>query len=106
MDESSSPSTAAMTTLSIAVSVAVVMLDNIRIGPKGEERHQLDVYLTLFCVSFLGQPSKPALKVIAASPGITRLTLVILNDDRLTGFQIRSSSCPRLTGKKFLIGEC
>ena len=77
-----------MTTLSIAVSVAVVILDNIRIEPKGEERHQLYVDFTLFCVSFLGQPSKPALKVIAASPGIARLTLVILNDDRLTGFQI------------------
>lgn len=81
MDNSDSPSTAAMTTLSIAVSVAVVMLDNIKTEPTQKKRHQLYVDLPLFCVGFLGQSSEPALEVFAASSGVTWLTFVILTDD-------------------------
>jgi len=78
MDDSHSPSTAAMTTLSIAVSVAVVMLENVRTEINQERRHQLYVDLPFLCVGFLGQSSKPALEVVTASPGVTWLTFVIL----------------------------
>lgn len=68
-----------MTTLSIAVSVAVVMLNKIRTETVRErKKHKLYVDLPLFCIGFLGQSSKPALEVVAASPGITWLTFVIL----------------------------
>ena len=70
-----------MITLNIAVSVAVVMLDDIRTVTIKEKRYQLHVDLPFFCVVFLGQPSKPALEVIPASPRITRLTLVVLSND-------------------------
>jgi len=70
-----------MTTLSIAVSVAVVMLDNIRNETNRRRRHKLYVDLPLLCVRFLGQPSEPAFEVISASPGVTRLTFVILPND-------------------------
>jgi len=70
-----------MTTLSIAVSVAVVMLKNVRTETNKEERHQLYVDLPLLCVGFLGQSSKPTLKVVAARPGVTLLTFVILAND-------------------------
>ena len=72
-----------MTTLSIAVSVAVVMLDNIRTEMFREKRHQLYVDFPLFCVGFLGQSSEPALEVVTASPGITWLTFVILPNDTM-----------------------
>ena len=78
-----------MTTLSIAVSVAVVMLDNVRAERTQEKRHQLYVDLPLFCVGFLGQSSKPALEVVTASPGVSRLTFVILaNDGQLISKEI------------------
>lgn len=67
-----------MTTLSIAVSVAVVMLDNIRAGMGQDKRHQLYVDFPFLCVGFLGQPSKPALEVITASSGVARLTFIVL----------------------------
>jgi len=70
-----------MTTLSIAVSVAVVMLARVRTETDQRGRHKLDVDLPLLCVRFLGQPSKPALEVISASPGVTRLTFVVLPND-------------------------
>ena len=81
MNDSDSPSTAAMTTLSIAVSVAVVMLNNIRTELSQGERHKLYVDLPLLCVRLLGQPSKPALEVISAGPGVTRLTFIVLHDN-------------------------
>ena len=69
-----------MTTLSMAVSVAVVILDKIRARTTKNETHKLYIDLSLFCVSFLRQSSEPALEVIAASPRITWLTIVILAD--------------------------
>jgi hypothetical protein len=70
-----------MTTLSIAVSVAVVMLDKIRTEPIRDKRHQLYVDLPLFCIGFLSQSRKPALEVVAARSEITWLTFVILPND-------------------------
>ena len=67
-----------MTTLSMAVSVAVVMLDRIRSGPAQERRHKLYVDFSLFGVGFLSQPSEPALEVITTAPRVTCLTFEIL----------------------------
>ena len=75
-----------MTTLNIAVSVAVVMLDDIRTATIKEKRHQLYVDLPFFCVGFLSQPSKPALEVVPASPGITWLTFVILPNNTMVSW--------------------
>jgi len=86
-----------MTTLSIAVSVAVVMLNNIRTETVREKRHKLYVDLPLFRVGFLGQSSKPALEVVAASPRITWLTFVILPNggQRSPGTAKRSATTHR-----------
>ena len=75
-----------MITLSIAVSVTVVMLDDIRTATIKEKRHQLHVDLPFFCVGFPGQLSKPALEVIAASPGITWPTFVILPNNTMVSW--------------------
>ena len=77
-----------MTTLSIAVSVAVVMLDSVRAEAMREMRHQLYVDLPFLCVGFLSQSSKPTLEVIAACPRITWLTFVILSKKRSADGQI------------------
>lgn len=81
MNRSHSPSTAAMTTLSIAVSVAVVMLDSVRTETIREMRYQLYVDLPFLCVGFLSQPSKPTLEVITTCPGVTWLTFEILSEN-------------------------
>jgi len=70
-----------MTILNIAVSVAVVMLDNIRTETNQWRRHKLYVDLPLLRARFVGQPSKSAFKVISASPGVTRFTFVVLPND-------------------------
>jgi len=75
-----------MTTLSIAVSVAVVMLDNIRTEVIQEKRHRLYVDFPLLRVSLLSQSGEPTLEVVASGPWVTRLTFVILPND--------SQSCP------------
>lgn len=105
MVDSHLPSTAAITTLSIAVSVAVVILCNVRIEAIREKRYRLYVDFPLFCVGFLGQSSKPTLEVVAASPGITRLTLIILPRNGQLIPEYSKEGYTRLTGKKFLIGE-
>jgi hypothetical protein len=73
-----SPSTAAITTLSMAVSVAVVILDGIRIGTTRKRSHRLYVDLPLFCIGFLGQSSEPTLEIVAAPSWVTWLTFIIL----------------------------
>lgn len=78
MDQRDSPSTAAITTLSMAVSVAVVILNKIRTRTSENQRHRLNVDLSFLCIGLLGQSSEPALKVIAASSGVTWLTIIIL----------------------------
>lgn len=78
MDRRDSPSTAAMTTLSMAVSVAVVMLDNIRTRAAQTWRHELYVDLPLSCIGFLGQSGEPALKVVATGSRVTWFTFIIL----------------------------
>jgi len=89
-----------MTTLSIAVSVAVVMLDDIRTVTIKEKRHQLYVDLPFFCIGFLSQPSKSALEVVAASPGITWLTFVILPNNTTVSWSPSISEQPRATHRE------
>ena len=77
-----------MTTLSIAVSVAVVMLGSVRTEAMRKVRHQLYVDLAFLCVGFLSQASKPTLEVIAACPRVTRLTFEILSGKQSANGQV------------------
>jgi hypothetical protein len=72
------PSTAAITTRSKAVSVAVVMLSTVKVNTFHNQPHALNVYFPLLCIGFLSQFRKPPLEVLASRSWVPRLTIEIL----------------------------